>query len=399
MLSPHLPLGASVQDSERLMTVQWFFENLLPEGALREVMARKIGVGPQNIWGLIRQYGKEVAGAITILPEGVSPEATLSMEPVAFGDISGMIRESRETGVPMMAQGASPHISLAGAQEKIAVHIDDSGGFWLPRGTTPSTWILKPESASNRYPFCPANEWLCMNLAKAVWTNTPEVRLFAMEEFRVYGIRRYDRVVEHGKIVRLHQIDLCQANNVPSSKKYDDGTGVSMDDLFATLKNCALPVNARQFAIQWIVLNYLIGNDDAHAKNLSFLIKGGKMSVAPVYDLLCVDAYHKNHRLSMPIDDQIQAGWVERKHWEALALKYGVKPAVVLRTLQEVSRLVDFHLPALLKHPCLSPEELAWLGDCVVPVIRQRIQFANEALKPVVSNKLKPTSSMGMSQT
>ena len=26
--------------------------------------------------------------------------------------------------------------------------------------------------------------------------------------------------------------------------------------------------------MQWIILNYLIGNDDAHAKNLSFLVSG-----------------------------------------------------------------------------------------------------------------------------
>lgn len=40
--------------------VEWFFENLLPEGGLRESLA------------LLRRYGEESAGALTILPAGMA---------------------------------------------------------------------------------------------------------------------------------------------------------------------------------------------------------------------------------------------------------------------------------------------------------------------------------------
>ena len=160
MLSPHLPLGATVVDSENRRTVEWFFENLLPEGNLREFLARKMGVRTEDTWALIRQYGKDVAGALSILPDGEAPDDEKpALTPISTEKLASMIREAQATGVPVMAQGTAPHISLAGAQEKFALHRDASGAWWQPQGTTPSTWILKPENSSPRYPFCPANEW------------------------------------------------------------------------------------------------------------------------------------------------------------------------------------------------------------------------------------------------
>ena len=136
--------------------------------------------------------------------------------------------------------------------------------------------------------------------------------------------------------------------------------------------------------MQWIILNYLIGNDDAHAKNLSFLVSGQSLRVAPVYDLLCVDAYHQNFRLSMPIEEQTQAEWVEGRHWDVFALRYGVKPMQVRRLLQDTASRIGAQLPVLLAHDSLKPDEIRFLQERVVPVIRQRMGFVADALKTKV---------------
>ena len=39
------------------------------------------------------------------------------------------------------------------------------------------------------------------------------------------------------------------------------------------------------------MFNYLIGNANAHAKNVSILISDKGCEIAPFYDLLCVRAY------------------------------------------------------------------------------------------------------------
>jgi serine/threonine-protein kinase HipA len=40
------------------------------------------------------------------------------------------------------------------------------------------------------------------------------------------------------------------------------------------------------------VFNILVGNDDCHLKNLSFLVSHDAISLAPHYDLLATGAYH-----------------------------------------------------------------------------------------------------------
>ena len=47
------------------------FGGLLPEGDVRDVLASNLGISAGNDYGLLEQVGGDVAGAITLLPEGV----------------------------------------------------------------------------------------------------------------------------------------------------------------------------------------------------------------------------------------------------------------------------------------------------------------------------------------
>ena len=50
-----------------------FFEGLLPEGTQRDAVARVLGVSPDNEFGLLEGLGGDVAGALTLWPEGETP--------------------------------------------------------------------------------------------------------------------------------------------------------------------------------------------------------------------------------------------------------------------------------------------------------------------------------------
>lgn len=387
-LSPHLPIGAVQDDLAHQRTVEWFFDNLLPEGALRLALAKREGIHETDSWRLLSSYGQDTAGALSVLPEGIIPTERQSYAAMTSAQLADMIALSQE-GIPLMAQDGRLRMSLAGAQEKIALHLAPDGSFWMPEGTTPSTHILKPANASKRYPFCPANEWFCVSLAAAVGLKAPQARLLHVGDHRVYVIDRYDRIDTGTGVRRLHQIDLCQARNVPSSRKYEDEAGLTAADLFAMAGKCRVPAAARNRAISWVVFNYLIGNGDAHAKNISFLMTGEKPDIAPAYDLLCVDAYHRDHHLTMSIGGMSQAGWVEGCHWDAFALIQGIDARAVRIILKRLASVIPAARERLLASPMLTPAEHDWLQQEVAPVFEQRLAFVNKALAEPVCKDAK----------
>jgi serine/threonine-protein kinase HipA len=386
-LSLHLPIGETRQDLAHIRTVERFFDNQLPEGTLRQSLAKRERLNEKDVWGILTRFGQDMAGALTVLPELDLPSSEQQFLPLADTELAAMIAKARE-GIPLMAQQNPPRMSLAGAQEKLALHIKEDGSFWMPVGSTPSTHILKPENANPNYPFCPANEWYCMSLAQRIGLPVPNVFLRDISGERVYIVERYDRKTQFsGQIQRLHQIDLCQARNVPPSKKYEDEAGLSAEDLFSVVRQCTIPAAAQRAAMNWIGFNYLIGNSDAHAKNIAFLMKSKKPEVAPFYDMLCVEAYHKNHHLSMSIGGQSQAGWVEGDHWDAFALMCGLPQRALRTALENLKQKITIHFREVLENDVLLTTEREWLNQHVLPVITQRLEFLSAALMTPINNK------------
>jgi serine/threonine-protein kinase HipA len=58
-LSPKIPLTVErLVDGSSERPVQWFFDNLLPEEAMREVIAREAKLDTSDAWGLLSYFGK-----------------------------------------------------------------------------------------------------------------------------------------------------------------------------------------------------------------------------------------------------------------------------------------------------------------------------------------------------
>lgn len=64
-----------------------------------------------------------------------------------------------------------------------------------------------------------------------------------------------------------------------------------MESLAALANACRSPAVARARLFGWLVFNVLVGNSDAHLKNLSFLVSHEGVQLAPFYDLLSVATY------------------------------------------------------------------------------------------------------------
>ena len=321
--------------------VRPFFENLLPEGEIRSAIAHLRQVSEKNTFGLLEEIGGDCAGAISLLLPESAPPGSGDYDPLPDKQLNEMLHSLEKR--PLITADNELRLSLAGAQQKLPVLLKD-GAFFLGRGNAPSSHILKPNIAG--FANTTANEMFCMTLADKAGLPVPKASLHRQAE-TVYLVERYDRVKVGERLTRLHQIDFCQALNLPSSKKYEKEGGPSLNDCFAILRNyCREPAKDVQNLISWTIFNYLIGNSDAHGKNLSLLMIPAGVELAPFYDLLCTAVYPGlTHNLAFKIGGDNRPEWIQLRHWEKLADAAGVNKRYIASVCIELaSRLPSIAL-------------------------------------------------------
>lgn len=323
------------------------FGGLLLEGESREVLAQNLGVSAGNDFALLADVGGDCAGAITLLaPESALPSAP-EVKPLSSEDLDHILRE-----LPQRPLAADPkqgiRLSLAGAQAKLPVILED-GQLGLPlNAAAASTHIVKPEPT--RFPGLVDNEAFCMSLARAVELPVATVHKRATDSGIPYLlVERYDRDVTADPIRRLHQEDICQALGRPSDLKYQAEGGPTFAETVELLRSVST-VPARDLPTFWraLVFNWLIGNCDAHGKNFSLLYDGGSPTLAPLYDLVSTRSYPDlTTRLAMSIDGAADIDEVDERAWDKLAGQAGYSrrftaeatKAMVNRTAREADRL------------------------------------------------------------
>lgn len=388
-LIPQFPLGeVDYTDAVHNKYLEWYLDNLLPEGAMREAYAKQANIRPGNTWSLLLRYGRDVAGAISILDEDELPDVLeYDYSAVTPQALAELIKTSR-SGIPMMVQGQHKRMSLAGAQEKLTIYLNGEE-IMLPEGAAPSSHILKPESAMEEYPLCPANEYFCMQVAKEMGLSVPNTFLATAYDERVYIVERYDRQVDKGGMVhRLHQIDLCQALGIPKSRKYEDEGGFTIHTLInQTVTLCRAQAKAKAEMVDWVIFNYLIGNSDAHAKNFSLLVNKAGFHPAPYYDLVCVEIYHKDNRLSNSIGGEMEAGYVEGAHWDAFAYLCNLPPKFVRERLKRLAFAVQKAANSVSAQGVFTSEERDFIERIVDEVIMKRVDFIHRSLLDDVIKK------------
>jgi len=155
--------------------VQWYFDNLLPEEKLREVVAKEAGLkDAQDAFALLTYLGAESAGSLTLLPPEQPVPQDNGLQELTDQELSARIAQiPRES----LAKQAPKRMSVAGAQHKLPVVLLGEKTY-EPVAATPSTAILKPDHPlKDKYPASTFNEWLAMRLAKKVGLKVPKVFL------------------------------------------------------------------------------------------------------------------------------------------------------------------------------------------------------------------------------
>lgn len=304
-LSPQLPLQRPAGETaeQHSAQVRQFFENLLPEGDALDHAAQSAGTTRSNLVGLLIALGKETAGALRVTLSGgksaVSGAAGVDqLREITPAQLSERIRE--RGNLPFSVWDGKVRLSIAGYQDKIAVY-EREGRWYLVEGQgLASTQIVKPVPVRPLLASLPANEHMCMQLARRVGLDVAQTRLVHVPE-PVLLVRRFDRVEAPDGVRRLHIVDGCQALGMSVAMKYEraygDGAdvahlreGVSFPKLFSLIDLSPLPAVDRIGLLRWAIFQVLIGNTDAHGKNVSFFYDERGLRLAPAYDLVCMEA-------------------------------------------------------------------------------------------------------------
>jgi serine/threonine-protein kinase HipA len=345
--------------------VRSFLDGLLPEGEPRKAIARRVGVPDGDTFGLIRAIGRDCAGAVVIQPADDPPPptaTTTTAEPLTTDEIETLVRDLRSAPLGV---GGRVRISLAGVQEKLVLTRMPDGRWGRPVDGTPSTHILKPEIAA--YPFTVENEAFCMRVAKHLGLDVANVETTEIAGRKLIVVERYDRdVVLDGGVKRIHQEDFCQALGVGPDRKYQENGGPSL----ATMAGVLATVASQDSLIRLlaaVVVNALLGNGDAHAKNFSLLHdRSGALRPSPLYDLLCT-LHYGDDRLAMYIDDVRRTDRVTRDRIATEATRWGMGRVLVMNTINEL-------LARAGKAITTARDDTDALPDDVLVIVRKQLE-------------------------
>ena len=320
-----------------------FFAGVLPDESKREVIARNLGISARNDFAMLEQIGGECAGAVTFLPAGQKrPGRDFHYRELTDAKLAEILRKLPRR--PLLAGEDGIRLSLAGAQDKIAVRFYNER-ISIPLGGAPSTHILKP--ALEHFAGIVFNEAFCMKLAAAIGLATAPVAVARVQNIDYLLVERYDRRVARDPVTgaetleRKHQEDFCQALGIVPENKYQSEGGPSLRQCFALVRDVsAAPVIDLQRLLDAVIFNFLIGNHDAHGKNFSLLYRGGTR-LAPLYDVLCTAYYPELAKtMAMKIGDEYASDRVQAKQFEQMADEAGLAKPMVKRRVQEMAEAI-----------------------------------------------------------
>ena len=316
-------LDKELVSSQRVPAV---LSNLLPEGALRELLSEALRIHPANEFPLLAWVGNNLPGAIIA-------------SPVPAGEIPGWALSARNRieAVQIDVKGVAQKFSLAGIQMKFStVRRDGRYNISIEAGT--DDWIVKTPSTLHRN--VPENEYSAMKLAESAGVHIPEVDLISLDtldnlpaiqlpnETHAYAIRRFDR----SALERIHTEDFAQVFEFFAHDKYKKANYEQVANALYRYGAGGL-ADIQQMARR-LLANILLANGDAHLKNWTLIYPDAvNPGLAPAYDIVSTLPY-------VPSETGIALNLGKQKKWHSMNLE----------TFQTWSNRLDVPWPAIKVH-------------------------------------------------
>jgi serine/threonine-protein kinase HipA len=319
-----------------------FFSNLLPEGHLRQYLAKKANVKSEREFFLIAALGRDLPGAVRVgFAESLQDDEARAKTPSTKG--KGLLR-----------------FSLAGVQLKFSAIMEARGGLTIPADGIGGSWIVKLPSSS--YAHVPEAEYSMLELAKHVGIIVPEFKLVPTKSVsglpkdinERFGnslvVKRFDRAPGGS---RIHMEDFAQIFGMYPDQKYENA---SFDRIgFVILSECG-EEDFLQF-IRRLVFAVFIGNGDMHLKNWSLLYADTRTPrLSPAYDFVPSALYLPNDDLGLRLGGTKSFIEVTETNFSMLASRAHASEHMVLHTVQETCAHIKISWRELRKELPLTTE-------------------------------------------
>ncbi|CAB4938110.1 MAG: hypothetical protein F2836_05455 [Actinobacteria bacterium] len=268
-----------------------FLGGHVPEGIHRTVMASRRGIDPGDLFALLREFGGSLAGAVTVRPTGPAPTGDEAAwhKALTDGDLSEKLRQAvRDTDQAVPDDSRS---TLPGFQPKVLAS-RAPGGWAQPHGGAHSTHILKPQVPQRATRL--VDEYYGHLLARAANLASFSSTLLEADGVTFLAIERFDRLIlSDGAVELVHQEDLAQALGLDwrtADAKFQDQYRMDNPARASAARVAHLLAEipgASRLIDDWVrrsVFSLVLGDNDAHAKNIALLHTDRGTSLAPAYD-------------------------------------------------------------------------------------------------------------------
>ena len=253
------------------------FQMNLPEGYQKDVLRARFGpVATVDDLSLLALTGRRTIGRVQVVPQGASPE---SPEPAL--DLAALLAspEAKRQFLEYLAHG--PAEGVSGVHPKSLATTRDRHDEAI---MITDEWVVK--TGPSDLAGLALSESLCLNVARAAGLEVPETLLSA--DANVIAVRRFDRLPDGSP---LAVEDFCALQGLAPAEKYR-GSLEGLAKLVRTYVGAERLASSRERLYRLLLLNYALGNADAHLKNYALVYgSGDAVRLAPVYDVLCVTAY------------------------------------------------------------------------------------------------------------
>lgn len=402
-LSLSLPFNTPLE--HRGEVVDNYFQNLLPDShVIRARLKARFATATEDPFDLLAAVGRDCVGALQILPPGHAPEgwdriAAESLDDHAVARVLQSATTNR--GLGWVDEDDELRVSLAGAQEKTAL-LRMGKTWYLPRGATPTTHILKLPlglvgNMKADMTESVENEWLCAQILLALGLPTARTEMARFGQTKALVVERFDRrwqgpasgdaQPEGQWLLRIPQEDFCQALGMSPDLKYQSDGGPTLQQCLSLLLSNASPGDATTFLLAQLAF-WLMAATDGHAKNFShFLQADGRTAMTPLYDVLSVwpiignganQLPYNRAKLAMGIKSRnmhYRLSEIQARHWHALAVQASADAwARMLDLAQRVPEALNQVEPQL---PAGFPES-TW-RPIASGTRRHALQFLDEA--------------------
>lgn len=379
-LSLAVPIVPRAQPAQRAHRQNYFAE-LLPEGAARTRLAQEAGVRRDDVVGMLRAYGRDVAGAVQLWdPQELGEPRTPAIEPVDDVGVARMLRDVASQPLGNMPRRGKT--SLNGMQDKIVlVRID--GGWGRAVDGYPSTHIVKPIVA--RLPSMVFDEEYGSRFARELGLADFDTHLATFDGSAALVIERYDRAAQ-AVDGRIHQEDFNQVLGLGGDEKYERFGAKGLSEVAKVLS-----AHDRTSLLRMATLAVAVGNLDMHMKNISLLHDiDGSTRLAPMYDIVPQHFHDNDGELALSVAGVYDHAAVSAEDLVAEGEGWGVKDAdtVVGETLRVVLDVAASERPHIAAHPGLQLEIERFaqnlLGGLTISGEAAHDSFAREAERPAV---------------